>query len=83
MTEPTILFVKPEAISAEDKATLKEAGVIVIEIDDPADAKFVRAAVEVGGTEMLAIAATAIKHSDAATKRFGELMCKVLSATHQ
>ena len=82
MTDPAILFVRPQAISPEDKESLKEAGVLVIEIDDPANAKFVRAAVELNGTEMLAVAAKAIKHSDAATKEFGKLMCIALQATH-
>lgn len=83
MADPAILFVKPGAISDEDKATLKAAEVLVIEIDDPANAKFVRAGAEIHGTEMLALAAKAIKQSDAATREFGKLMCAVLQASHQ
>lgn len=37
MTDPTILFVKPNAISAKDKAALRKAGVIVVEVENPAD----------------------------------------------
>lgn len=81
--DPAILFVKPDAISAVDKATLQAAGVLVVEIDDPANAKFIRAAAEVESTEMLRIAAKAIHASEIATKEFGELMCKLLTAVHQ
>jgi hypothetical protein len=83
MTDPAILFVKPDAISVDDKATLKAAGVLVVEIDDPASAKFTRAAAEVESTEMLRVAAKAIRSSEIATKEFGELMCKLLTASHQ
>lgn len=78
--DPAILFVKPAAISDDDKATLKAAGVLVIEIDDPANAKFVRAGFEIGGGEMLKIAAQAIKGSDSVAREFGKALCAHLTA---
>lgn len=60
LSEPTILFVKPKAISDNAKGRLFKAGVIVVEIADPADAKFVRAGVELSSSEMLRCAAEAI-----------------------
>lgn len=65
MSEPTILFVKPAAISAPDKDALKSAGIIVIEIDDPASAKFVRAGPELTGGELLRAACEAIYNTPA------------------
>lgn len=82
MSEPTILFVKPQAISPEDKSGLKEAGVLVIEIDDPANAKFVRAGTEIAAGEMMVLAAKAIGYSEIATKEFGTLMAKAIAASH-
>ncbi len=60
MSEPTILFVKPGAISGKDKAMLSKASVIVVEIDNPQDARLTRATVDVGHSDLLAIAMRAI-----------------------
>lgn len=69
--EPTIMFVKPGAISADDKATLHGAGVLVIEIDDPQAAKLVRAGVELDAGAMLDAAAKAVRVSRFAEQAFG------------
>lgn len=78
MGEPAILFVKPKAISQSDKKSLRAAGVLVIEIDDPANAKFTRAGSEIDSTEMLSLAARAIRQSDYTTQAFGKLLCAAL-----
>lgn len=61
MSEPVILFVKPGAIRADDKAALATAGVIVVEVENPQDVKLVRAHAELSGGEMLLAAAKAIE----------------------
>ena len=60
MSDPSILFVKPGAISAEDKSTLKESGVIVVEIGDPSAVKFIKASTELSGGDILRAACEAI-----------------------
>lgn len=60
MSDPAILFVKPQAISQRDKKTLAAAGVIVVELDDPLSVKFVRASSELSSTSLLAAATDAI-----------------------
>jgi hypothetical protein len=72
MTDPTILFVKPQSISDEDRAALREAGVIVVEIDDPASAKFVRAGYEIDSSSMLAAAMKAMLDT-----KGGEYSCEL------
>lgn len=69
--DPTIMFVKPSAISADDKAALQRAGVIVIEIENPQDAKLVRAGVELEAGTLLRAAAQAIMRSEYSQKAFG------------
>lgn len=82
MTDPAILFVKPGAISARDKKTLQKAGVLIIEIENPADAKFTRAHAELSSTEMLLAAAKAIYQSNMALPRelFGKMICEAITA---
>lgn len=83
MSDPAVLFVKPKAISARDKKALQSAGIIVIEIDNPADAKFVRAGAELSGSELLTAAARAIstcEYPNAARRAFGEALCQMLLA---
>lgn len=78
MNEPPILFVKPRALSNPDKRRLRRAGIIVIEIDDPTSAKFVRACLEMPHSALLTCAAAAISKSELATKDFGGSVCRVL-----
>lgn len=61
MTEPTILALKPRQVTAEDKKILRAAGVIVIEVANPEDVRFLRPSAELSTTEMLCAALTAIK----------------------
>lgn len=77
-SEPTIMFVKPSAISADDKATLQGAGVIVIEIDDPQSAKLVRAGTELDVGELLNCAAKAIQKTSVAETAFGNAVAKAI-----
>ena len=78
IADPCILFVKPNTISAADKEVLCAAGVIVVDIDDPSSVKFVRAGMEISGSQMLQCAARALKHSRAATEEFGKLVAAYL-----
>lgn len=77
-SEPTIMFVKPSAISADDKATLLSAGVIVIEIDDPQSAKIVRAGFELETGVLLNCAAAAIQKSSSVELAFGKAVAKAI-----
>lgn len=85
MADPTILFIKPKAISPRDKKTLSAAGVIVIETDDPQAMKFTRAFAEVSATEMLIAACGAIhKNSyDGVRVEFAEAICALIEAKKQ
>lgn len=84
MSDPSILFVKPKAISRQDKAALQETGVIVVEIDDPTSMKFVRPRLEVDGGAILKAAATAISNEGLTTgtakELFGKAMCAAIEA---
>ena len=77
-SEPTIMFVKPAAISAEDKITLRDAGVIVIEIDDPQDAKLVRAGTELETGALLNAAAEAVSVSEYSQRAFGKAVSEAI-----
>ena len=85
MSDPSILFVKPKAISQRDKKALQGAGVIVVEIDDPTSAKLVRAGTEVDGGAMLNAAAYAIANAGYANgnakELFGKAVCAAIEAT--
>lgn len=81
MADPSILFVKPAAISDKDKRALKSAGVIVVEIDDPQNAKFVRAGVELEGGAILHAAARAIAdtgYGNDVKAAFGRAVCEAI-----
>ena len=84
-TDPSILFVKPGAISADDKAELKSVGIIVVEIDDPGSVKFIRAGVEIASSDLLGIAMRAMKDENTtagapmARTIFGRLLVEQLA----
>lgn len=81
MSDPSILFVKPAAISDKDKRALKTAGVIVVEIDDPQNAKFVRAGAELDGGSLLHAAAVAINdtgYGNDVKAAFGRAICEAI-----
>jgi hypothetical protein len=77
--EPTILFTKPGAVSADDAARLSAAGVIVVGVDNPADVKLVRAGTELDGSELLGLAGGALLASENAQKAFGTALAKHLA----
>lgn len=60
MTDPTICIVKSGAISSDDKNALREAGMIVIECDNPSDIRFTKAAVDVEADLILSAAMEAV-----------------------
>lgn len=60
MSEISILAVKPGQLREEDRAALREIGVVVVEVSDPADIRFLRPAAELSSSEMLGAALTAI-----------------------
>lgn len=80
MSDPAILFVKPRAISVKDKRVLQTAGIIVIEIENPQDAKFVRANAEISSTDMLLCATRTIKNSNSDYIRaaFAKAICEAI-----
>jgi hypothetical protein len=81
MTDPAILFVKPKAISRDDKAALQKAGVIVVEIADPHAVNFVRPHAELSSGTLLHCAAEAIdKHISGRDIRadFGRLAAQAI-----
>lgn len=72
------MFVKPGAISAEDKATLQGAGVIVIEIEDPQSAKLVRAGTELETGTLLNAAAQAVLASVVSKTAFADAVAAAI-----
>lgn len=77
-SEPTIMFVRPGAVSADDKTTLHGAGIIVIEIDDPQAVKLVRAGVELEAGAMLNAAARAVRASEYSQRAFGVAVAEAI-----
>ena len=55
-----IFVCKPGAISAEDRSALREAGVVVVELDDPNEFRQVRAHPELSSGDILTAALTAL-----------------------
>ena len=82
MSDPVILFVKPKAISAEDKKALQRARVIVVEIANVADAKLIRANTELPSTSLLRCAASAIAKAQYEEVRqlFAKAVCAAIAA---
>jgi hypothetical protein len=87
MADPAVLFVKPGAVKAADKTALRKAGVIVVEIADPNEVRFVRAEGVLGPQEMshgdmLVAAVQAISGgADATTRKlFVDALAQALSA---
>lgn len=75
-----MLFVKPQSIQPDDKQRLEEAGVIVVEVDDPSSIKLMRAGAELPGSMLLKLAGIAIGQSESAEKKFGALVAKALAS---
>lgn len=55
-----IFICKPGAIGAEDRTALRDAGVVVIELDDPAEFRLVRAQPELNAGDILKAALQAL-----------------------
>ena len=62
--QPNILPVKPGAISAEDKAALRDAGVIVIEHEEPNQLRLLTPTAELSGSDMLLAAMRGVLAED-------------------
>jgi hypothetical protein len=82
--DPSILFVKPKSVSQADKKALRQAGVVIVEIDDPQSVKFIKASAEIDGSELLNAAIKAINehnHTTASVKAlFGRAICAAIEA---
>lgn len=81
MSDPTILFVKPKAISQRDKKALQGAGVVVVEVEDPQSVRLLKANTELDGSAILRAAAKAISESGYQTdvkSAFGKALCAAL-----
>lgn len=76
--EPAIMFVKPGAVSDDDRSVLRDAGIIVVAIDDPASVRLVQAGHDLPASALLAAAGKAIQQSEAAQKAFGAALGKAL-----
>lgn len=74
------MFVRPRAISEEDKGALRSAGVIVVETDDPANIRLVQAGHDLPTSALLAAAGAAISMSSTSEQAFGRLMAAALKA---
>ena len=62
--DPTLLVLKPGAISLEDKEVATRAGIIVIEVDDPSSVRLLKANAEISGSDMLRAAMKALYEGD-------------------
>jgi hypothetical protein len=62
--EPAILPVKPGTISAEDKAALREIGVLVIEHEHPSEIRILRPFSEIEGGDLLLAAMRGVMAED-------------------
>jgi len=87
MSEAAVLFCKPGSVRPSDKAALRKAGVVVVEVADPADVRFVRAEGVLGAQELphgdlLAAAARAVLESTYAPDKFGKAVAQALVARH-
>lgn len=89
MTEPAVLFVKPGAIKPNDKGRLYKAGVIVVEVEDPAAVNFVRPSSslpfeEVPPGDILAAFAAAVNRASGYTKTYlAEELSNMIMARHE
>lgn len=82
MADPSILFVKPKAISHGDKKLLRDAGILIVEIDDPQNAKFVRAQSELSGSDLIRAAMIAIRKGCSTNTKlaFSDAVCAAIEA---
>lgn len=67
MKELSFMPVRPGTISESDKISLREAGVIVIEHEDPASIRIIRPGADIEAGEMLCAAMKALKSQKGTT----------------
>lgn len=77
--EPSILVLHPGQIKAAVRKALAAAGVLVIEVDDPASVRFMRPNAELSSTEMLVAALRAIKRHGSSGYLGEEIIAAVVS----
>ena len=83
MSEPTILPVKPGTLNEQDRATLREVGVVVIECENPREIRLLRPACELDSSALVRAALKALspisddKYKDATKNR--EVFCRLLA----
>lgn len=77
-SETAVLFAKPGAVKAADKRALSKAGIIVVEIEDPHDVKFVRAQTELPMGDLLAAAGLAINANMNSQLAFGKAVARLM-----
>ena len=64
VNEVTLLPVTPGSLTSEDKAILREAGVIVVEHENPSELRLLRPCAELSASDMLMAAMKALVTSD-------------------
>lgn len=77
--KPQILFTKPGTITAEDRTTLREANIIVIEIDNLNDYRLVSPQLDIPRDGLLQCAGDAIASSANAQTTFGKVIAEYLA----
>ena len=77
---PKILVATPGAISKEAKMQLADAGIILIEIKNPHNVRFLSAEPDLPASELLACAGRAIGEWNSSCEAFGREVAKTLAA---
>lgn len=78
MSEITLLPVKPGTLTEEDKSSLRNAGVVVIEHEDPASLRLLKPACELTSNELLLAAMRGVMRDDGAKQVFANNVAKFL-----
>lgn len=81
----SVLVVKPKTLNAADKASLRKAGIVVVEAADPSDVRFLsieRAPLD--SSDLFYAAMTAVasdKYSGNTQQKFAEIMGSLVKAS--
>jgi hypothetical protein len=79
MSEPTLLVTKLGQLDDADRAMLREAGIIVLEVQRPEEVRFIRPHAELGTSDLLRAAMVAIKAASFSTQSdFAEAVAKAI-----
>lgn len=88
MSEVTLLPIKPGTMTDADKTILREAGVIVVEHENPSELKLLRPGIEIESSTILVCAMKALAKSGQITdtgvlqrETFTKLLGEALSAS--